>query len=161
MSVSIPDDVIARTAEAIYEAERPSHHATWTIFSRVEGNHDHMMKVARGALEASGLAAEVERLTREHNAVLQAVAFHVKRAEVAEEESDRLTEQCAAYAVYKGQAESRIAELETQASGLAEAGRLAGLEEARDILYERSGATWAVEAICKRIAELSGAGKEA
>ncbi len=143
MTAPIPDDVIKRSARAAcaeygddYD-EQPEGLAELRAQWRRGGgdgevrSHDPGLPtrkdwrdIARAALEASGLAAEVERLTR---------TVALREDEIAVILANRKEEEDRANA-----AESRIAELERAASGMAEAGRLAGLEEAAQWHDERA-----------------------
>ena len=44
------DELVERVARAIYNAEKPRHHADWEVFTTVDGNRDHALSVARAAI---------------------------------------------------------------------------------------------------------------
>jgi hypothetical protein len=44
--------LIERVARAIYQAGKPTHHADWKDFVRIEGNRDALHRVAIAAIEA-------------------------------------------------------------------------------------------------------------
>jgi hypothetical protein len=45
-------EIVEAVARAIYEAEKPNHHAGWEVFSKIGNNRDFQMKIARAAIEA-------------------------------------------------------------------------------------------------------------
>lgn len=51
-------DIVEKVARAIYQADKPSHHADWEVAAKTEGNRAHWHKVARAAITAMRVPTE-------------------------------------------------------------------------------------------------------